>query len=82
MNYDSQKLKKFNRNSRAKDPDQLSHSDNLYRNFIQKQNEELSKQKQRVQQLTEKALKVLNNDVENPPSEEEDASEDRVAQLR
>lgn len=33
--------------------------------------------------MTEKALKVLNNDIENPPSEEEDdASEDRVAQLR
>ena len=44
-----------------KEDDQLSHKDNIYKNFIEKQNEELQKQRMRVQYLTDKAFKVLNN---------------------
>ncbi len=44
-----------------KEDDQLSHKDNIYKNFIEKQNEQLQKQRMRVQYLTDKAFKVLNN---------------------
>lgn len=79
-------MKRFNKVGRSleKSSDQLSHADNIYRNFIERQNEELSKQKLRVEELTQKALKVLNNDLDfdEPRNEEEVLEEDKVSQMR
>lgn len=59
-------MKRFNKTGKGleKSSDQLSHADNIYKNFIERQNEELSKQKLRVEELTQKAMKVLNNDLD------------------
>lgn len=40
----------------------LSQRENKYSDFISKQNEQLMQQRLKVQELTEKAMKVLNND--------------------
>ncbi len=85
INFDSEKMKKFSKNkSSLKQQDQLSHADNIYKHFIDKQHEELSKQKLRVQELTKKTEKVLNNEIEfdEPKDQQAALEEDRVSQLR
>lgn len=65
IRYDAEKLKKFNKvKNNEKSGDQLSHTDNIFKNYVDKQHEELSKQKLRVEELAQKAEKVLNNDLE------------------
>jgi hypothetical protein len=46
---------------RIKHEDQLSHTDDVYKNFVLQQQEQLAKQKLRVEKLSDIATKVINN---------------------
>lgn len=50
---------------RIKHEDQLSHTDDVYKNFVLQQQEQLAKQKLRVEKLSDIATKVINNQMDS-----------------